>query len=97
LEENETKGMCSTKLTWHTNATFFVHKTGQDGDEKFLGVSMVQCAHFVLHSSNIYRNTQKFCCNEKCQAMTTFCLHHTMETLSYNHGQNGYTCTICTI
>lgn len=59
----------------------FVHKKGQDGDEKFLSVSMVQCAHFVCYILQIFIEThKKICCNEKCQA---FCLHHTMETLSY--------------
>jgi len=29
---------------------------------------------------NIYINTLKMCYNEKCQTITTFCLHCTMET-----------------
>jgi hypothetical protein len=37
----------------------FVHKKGQDGDEKFLSVSMVQCAHFVCYILQIFKETHK--------------------------------------
>jgi hypothetical protein len=37
----------------------FVHKKGQDGDEKFLGVSMVQCVHFVCYIFQIFIETHK--------------------------------------
>jgi len=39
-------------------------------------------AHFHKKkcSPNIYKNILKMCCIKKCQTVTTFCLHHTMET-----------------
>jgi hypothetical protein len=33
-------------------------------------------------SPNIYKGTLKMCCGQKCQIVTPFCLHSTMETPS---------------
>jgi hypothetical protein len=53
-----------------------------------LGCYSLLIAHFFKKklSPNIYKNTLKMCCNEECQIVTPFCLHHTMETIGPQKG-----------